>query len=127
MGPPFRLSVLSGVRPITPLLPSWHGANHFVPYAADAITSFSDTSPSQRRHAGDRNALWCAMLLAQIIDNLIVFAGYLLFLSLLRLAWASEIICTPILPRLSLASYVRSACVQFYDKTVRLFLISVMP
>ena len=58
MVPFSRLTVLSGVRPTALSLSSWHGANHFVPYAANAVTSLSDPSPSQRRHAGDRYALW---------------------------------------------------------------------
>jgi len=43
------------------LLPSWDGANHLVPHTADAVTSLSDPSPRERRHAGDRNALWCVI------------------------------------------------------------------
>jgi hypothetical protein len=61
MEPFFQLTVLSGVRPTALSLSSWHGANHFVTYTANAVTSFSDPSPSERRHAGDRNALWCAI------------------------------------------------------------------
>ena len=53
--------VLSGVRPMPLLLPSCDGANRLVPYAADAVTSLSDSSSKERRHAGDRNALWCVI------------------------------------------------------------------
>jgi len=59
MVPSFQSTVLSGVRPIALSLSNWHGAYHLVPYTANAVTSFSDPSPSERRHAGDRNALWC--------------------------------------------------------------------
>jgi hypothetical protein len=61
MEPSFQPMVLSGVRPIALLLTSSHGANHFVPFTAEAVTSFSDPSPRERRHAGDRNALWYAI------------------------------------------------------------------
>ena len=35
-----------------------HGADHFVPQTAEAVTSFSDSTAKERRHAGDRNGLW---------------------------------------------------------------------
>jgi hypothetical protein len=60
MEPFFQHLALSGVRPITLRHPRSHGADHFVPYTAEAVTGFSDPSPHERRHAGDRNALWCA-------------------------------------------------------------------
>jgi hypothetical protein len=56
----FQLWVLSGVRLMT--LPSHTrgrcGAKHFLPNTAQVVISFADGSASERRHAGDRDALW---------------------------------------------------------------------
>lgn len=56
----FQLWVLFGVRSMT-LLSHTHsrcGAKHFVPYTAQVVISFADGSAPERRHAGDRDALW---------------------------------------------------------------------
>ena len=71
MGLSFQLTVLSGVRPMSLFLPSWHGANNLVPYTAQAVTSLSDPSPKERRRAGDRNALWCVIPLYYLLKYLI--------------------------------------------------------
>jgi ATP-binding cassette subfamily B (MDR/TAP) protein 1 len=52
-----RLSVLFGVRKTWAAFSAWAGANYSAPQTAQAVTSFSDP-PRERRHAGDRNALW---------------------------------------------------------------------
>jgi hypothetical protein len=69
MEPSFQHTVLSGVRPAALSLSSWHGANHFVLYTANAVTGFSDPSSSERRHAGDRSALWCAIPYIIYLNN----------------------------------------------------------
>ena len=38
--------------------PHGQGTNNSVPQIAQAVTSFSDPTSKERRHAGDRNALW---------------------------------------------------------------------
>jgi len=53
-----RLSVLFGVRKMRAAFSAWGGTNYSVPQTAEAVTSFSDPTPRERRHAGDRNALW---------------------------------------------------------------------
>jgi hypothetical protein len=38
--------------------PSWREANHFMLYTAQGVTGFSAPTARERRHEGDRNALW---------------------------------------------------------------------
>jgi hypothetical protein len=38
--------------------PSWREANHFMLYTALGVTGFSAPTARERRHEGDRNALW---------------------------------------------------------------------
>ena len=47
----FNLPLLSHTR-------SRCWAKHFVPYTAQVVMSFADGSAQERRHAGDRDALW---------------------------------------------------------------------
>ena len=56
----FQLWVLSGVRSMILLFHTHSpcGAKHFVPYTAQVVINFADGSAPERRHAGDRDALW---------------------------------------------------------------------
>jgi hypothetical protein len=53
---------------------------------AQGVTSFSDPNTRERRHDGDRNALWCVVSVHLIFSRSLkklVYAGHLLFQSLL--------------------------------------------
>ena len=60
LGRSFQLWVLSGVRSMSLLFHTHNrcGTKYFVPYTAQVVISLSDGSAQERRHAGDRDALW---------------------------------------------------------------------
>jgi ATP-binding cassette subfamily B (MDR/TAP) protein 1 len=49
------------------VFPRGHGADHYVPQTAQAVTSFSDSTAQERRHAGDRNGLWRVISLSNTL------------------------------------------------------------
>ena len=63
----YPLSVLFGVRKMRTASSDGQDANHSVPQIAQAVTGLSDPSPHERRHAGDRNALWWVIFVSDIL------------------------------------------------------------